>query len=93
MPPLVEAVGTRFSVSVTDCDSQVGSGSLPQQTIASTGLAIRPTKKSGRALDPLAGQLRQLPIPIIGRITDGALILDLRCLDDEAAFVEELSAL
>ncbi len=92
LPPLAEAVGADFSVTIVDCDSQVGSGSLPQQTIASAGLAVRPVKKSGRALDTLAAKLRALPIPIIGRIADGSLILDLRCLDDEAAFVEELSA-
>jgi L-seryl-tRNA(Ser) seleniumtransferase len=29
-------------------------------------------------------------VPVIGRLQDGALILDFRCLEDEAAFVAQL---
>jgi L-seryl-tRNA(Ser) seleniumtransferase len=32
-------------------------------------------------------------MPVIGRIQDGALILDLRCLEDEAGFVAQLGGL
>ena len=34
--------------------------------------------------------LRGLPRPVIGRIADDAVILDLRCLEDEAAFLTQL---
>jgi L-seryl-tRNA(Ser) seleniumtransferase len=37
--------------------------------------------------------LRNLPVPVVGRIENGALILDLRCLDDEDAFVANLATL
>jgi L-seryl-tRNA(Ser) seleniumtransferase len=37
--------------------------------------------------------LRRLPLPVIGRIADQALILDLRCLEDEAGFVSNLDSL
>jgi L-seryl-tRNA(Ser) seleniumtransferase len=70
--------------------SQIGSGSLPLDTLPSFGLRIEPraTKRSaGSALGRLASELRKLPIPVIGRVSDGALWLDLRCLDDETAFV------
>jgi L-seryl-tRNA(Ser) seleniumtransferase len=36
---------------------------------------------------------RALPVPVIGHIRDGAFILDLRCLDDEAAFIAQLDRL
>jgi L-seryl-tRNA(Ser) seleniumtransferase len=44
-------------------------------------------------LKRLADALRRLPVPVIGRIEDQALVLDLRCLDDEGAFAENLAAL
>ena len=37
--------------------------------------------------------MRALPKPVIGRVHDGALTLDLRCLDDEAGFVAQLDRL
>jgi L-seryl-tRNA(Ser) seleniumtransferase len=37
--------------------------------------------------------LRGLPIPVIGRISDGALRLDLRCMQDEAEFAAQLAQL
>lgn len=93
LPGVVDALGKDFVVTVEPCESQVGSGALPQETIASACLAIRLTKKSGRALNALAGALRQLPVPVIGRIADQSLFLDLRCLEDEAGFIQNISAL
>jgi L-seryl-tRNA(Ser) seleniumtransferase len=37
--------------------------------------------------------LRALPVPVIGRVVEGALLLDLRCLEDEQAFLEQLPLL
>jgi L-seryl-tRNA(Ser) seleniumtransferase len=94
-PVLAARLGDGVAVTVVDCASQIGSGSLPQQTIASAGLAIRPRAErgTGRALDSLAAALRALPVPVIGHITDGALVLDLRCLEDESGFVANLETL
>lgn len=82
-------------VQVIDCESQIGSGALPAQHIASAALSIRPLGRgrgSGAALRRLASAFRGLPVPVIGRIEDGALVLDLRCLDekDETGFVDQL---
>jgi L-seryl-tRNA(Ser) seleniumtransferase len=84
--PLLQAA-LKQTVEVIDCQSQVGSGAAPTQRIASAGLAIRPGS------DRLAAAFRALPIPVIGRVQDGAFILDLRCLEDEAAFVAQLGKL
>ena len=81
------------TVEVIDCESQAGSGSLPTQTIPSAGLAIRPAngkRRSGAALERLAAAFRNLPVPVIGRLQDGALIFDFRCLEDEAALLAQL---
>jgi L-seryl-tRNA(Ser) seleniumtransferase len=85
------ALAGQATVAVVDCDSQVGSGALPTHTIASAGLAVRPVTNSGSAVNQIAAALRSLPIAVIGRVHEGALILDLRCLDDEAGFVEQLA--
>jgi len=73
--------------------SQIGSGSLPVDRLPSYALTIAPQRKKGGGLRALETALRQLSIPVIGRITDGALWLDLRCLDDEAAFSTQLPQL
>jgi L-seryl-tRNA(Ser) seleniumtransferase len=88
-------LGDGFAVEVMECRSEIGSGALPRETIPSAGLAIRPVAKrgAGRALAALAEALRRLPIPAIGRIESGALVLDLRCLEDEAGFLANLAAL
>lgn len=92
--PLAESLGTEFKIEVVACESQIGSGALPQQKITSAGLAVRPVgRTSGRALSKLATSFRYLPVPIVGRISGGALVLDLRCLDDETGFVTNLATL
>jgi L-seryl-tRNA(Ser) seleniumtransferase len=95
LPVMAAKIGGDFSVAVVACASQIGSGALPMETVPSAGLAIRPRspRGAGRALDRLAAALRDLPVPVIGRVEDGAQILDLRCLEDEAAFAANLAAL
>src|SRR5437016_5688579 len=77
LPVAKGALGEEILVSLADCRSQIGSGALPMSTLPSGGLALAP-KGGGRALDALAAALRRLPVPVIGRIEDGALVLDLR---------------
>ena len=90
---VAEAVGPDFRVEVVECRSQIGSGALPLESVPSAGVAIRPaaTRGRGRALASLAAALRTLPTPVIGRVDDQALVLDLRCLEDEAGFVRNLT--
>jgi L-seryl-tRNA(Ser) seleniumtransferase len=95
VPVVGAALGNSFRVEVIHCASQIGSGALPLETLPSAGLAIRPAaaRGAGRALDALAGALRRLPMPVIGRVAGSALILDLRCLEDESGFAASLAAL
>ena len=95
---LLPAMATKlegFDVEVADCVSQIGSGALPTEIIPSAGLAIRPraAKRGGRVLQALSIALRQLPVPVVGRIEDDALVLDFRCLEDEKAFIANLTVL
>ena len=47
----------------------------------------------GSALKRLAADLRDLPMPVIGRIENDRLLLDLRCLDDEMGFITQFEEL
>ena len=92
---VAEAVAPRFSVTVQALLGQIGSGSLPVERLASAGLALAPTQKkgAGRALDELSRALRSLPLPVIGRVAEDRLLLDLRCLEEPGEFVAQLPAL
>ena len=90
--PIAAALGDAYRVEVAPCKSQVGSGALPLETLPSTGIAIAPVsrKGAGRRLETLVFALRQLPIPVLGHVKEGTLIMDLRCLDDESTFLAQL---
>ena len=47
----------------------------------------------GKSINKLAKAFRELPVPVIGRIADDALWFDLRCLEDQNHFVENLRSL
>jgi len=83
------------TVEIVPLRSQIGSGSLPVDRLPSAGFAVRPQGKRSGVLHRIEGALRRLRRPVIGRIEDGALLLDLRCLvpGDETAFAEQLSGL
>ncbi len=59
--------------------SQMGSGSLPTQNLATTLVAIRPEKISAESL---ANQLRQYGTPIFTRIQNDQVLIDPRTLLD-----------
>jgi L-seryl-tRNA(Ser) seleniumtransferase len=93
-PRVAEALGVAWQVTVTPVSSQVGSGSLPVDIIPSMALGLCSTRaKSGSALRDLNRRLRGLPVPIVGRIADNCLLLDLRCLEDEAGFLAQIDHL
>ena len=91
--PVQEALGGKGTATVTHCRSQIGSGALPVDLLESAALSITLEGAKGRALERLAQAFRRLPVPVVGRIDDGAFIMDLRCLNDEAAFIDQLQSL
>jgi L-seryl-tRNA(Ser) seleniumtransferase len=97
LPAVQAAVSPHFTVEVVPLLGQIGSGSLPVERLPSAGLALAPAstakKGLGTALDRLATALRGLPLPVIGRIAEDRLLLDLRCLEDSAPFTAQLAAL
>ena len=95
LAPVAQRYCEHFQVTVDHTHSQVGSGAMPVNRLESIALKFaRPElRRPGTALKALANAFRELPIPVIGRISDDALIFDLRCLEDEAEFVDNLEAL
>ena len=82
LPTLASALGPQFHVSVEETLSQIGSGSLPVETLPSSALKIAPHSRVDGDLRALSSAFRELPRPVIGRIHQGALWFDLRCLED-----------
>lgn len=81
----LESAGCR--AQVVETEGQVGGGSCPAQTLKSWAVAIDPGTMS---VDALAEALRRAPLPIIGRISQGQYLLDLRTLmDDDFAVIAQ----
>ncbi|MDO5057707.1 MAG: L-seryl-tRNA(Sec) selenium transferase [Lautropia sp.] len=97
LPALQAALPAGWQAACAPMFSQIGSGALPVDSLPSHGLVIRREdgKRAGRHLKALEAAWRQLPRPVIGRVADDALWLDLRCLEaaDEAVFVGQLAGL
>jgi L-seryl-tRNA(Ser) seleniumtransferase len=94
LPAIAAAVADSAEAQLVSCASQIGSGALPVDALPSAGIALTPRqKRKGAAAAAIAAAFRALPMPVIGRVKDGAFILDLRCLDDETGFISQLDQL
>ncbi|MDO4593204.1 MAG: L-seryl-tRNA(Sec) selenium transferase [Comamonadaceae bacterium] len=97
VPQLQAALGEAWVVETAPMNSQIGSGALPVENLPSWGLKLYPAsgKQAGRQLTQLEARLRALPRPVIGRLHDDALWLDLRCLEAhmQPQFEQQLSKL
>ena len=91
--PVLAQVLPDAQVSIVDCASQIGSGALPVETLPSAAVSLAPRqlgKGDGRWLKGLSDRLRRLPVPVIGRVAGGAVLLDLRTLEDEKGFADQI---
>ena len=95
LTPIAEAISPFFTVQIVALQSQIGSGSLPVDRMPSHGMALAPVapKAVGRKLEALAKALRRLSTPVIGRIENDRLLMDLRCLDEASALIDVLPEL
>jgi len=70
-------------VRVVQTVARVGGGAMPEQNLPSRGVMLLPRRMSVNRLEIL---LRALDVPIIGRIEDDSMLLDMRTVaDDEIA--------
>jgi L-seryl-tRNA(Ser) seleniumtransferase len=91
-----EGMASRLGKSISNCAvtttagfSQMGSGSLPTQNLATTLIALRPEKISA---DSLANQLRRYSTPVFARIQNDQVLIDPRTLlgGDDKIVIEAL---
>jgi L-seryl-tRNA(Ser) seleniumtransferase len=77
---LREMLGTvaGLSFAVEGCTSTVGGGAMPTAQLPSWAVVV-----SGKSADALDRQLRAAPVPVVARIEDGKLWLDVRTIRDE----------
>ena len=97
-PLLQAALGSDWQVTPSPMRSQIGSGALPVDSLDSFGLQLRPASKTASktaSVTQLQERLRRLPRPVIGRAQEGALWLDLRCLEaaEQDVFVAQLPSI
>ncbi len=87
---LADRLGAAFTIEVVVSASEIGSGALPTTEIESRALRLTHRELSP---DAIASLFRHARPPVIGRITDGAFLLDLRAVEDPAALAVEFPAL
>jgi L-seryl-tRNA(Ser) seleniumtransferase len=72
-------------MKVVNTVARVGGGAMPEQNLPSRGVLLAPR---GMSVNRLEGLLRALDVPVIGRIEDDGLLLDMRTVaDDEIALL------
>ena len=69
-----------YDLQLAPSAAQIGSGAVPDRTLDSRAVVIR--HERSRQVRDLEARLQKLPEPIVGRIRQGALWLDLRAVAD-----------
>ncbi|CAK9886810.1 MAG: L-seryl-tRNA(Sec) selenium transferase [Candidatus Erwinia impunctatus] len=91
LPFFQQRFGNDYRLAVTPCHSQIGSGALPSERLPGIAITFTPLQAENASLTQLVTTLRQTAVPIIGRIHDGKLWLDVRCLQDETRLLQVLT--
>lgn len=68
------------SIEIIDGESEVGGGSMPLEKMKSRLISIKHNKKS---TNQFVSDLREVEVPLIGRINEDKLLLDLRTIDEK----------
>lgn len=77
----LENAGINATLTVEDCESQIGGGSLPLERIPSKAVSIKPTTITTAELEET---MRHLEVPIIPRTYDDKVYLDMRTLTEDS---------
>ena len=92
-PSIKSKISNIAEVKIIKCKSQIGSGSLPVELLPSYGVEISSKnlkRNSNKLLQSISKKFRELPIPVIGRLSKNSLIFDCRCLEDTTLIIKQL---
>jgi len=88
---LESRLNSQFELQIEDSQAQIGSGSQPMERIPSVAVTI--AEKTNTKLSALSARFKQLSQPIIGRMENGKMWLDLRSLADIETLLNTLDEL
>lgn len=88
---LAETIKSEFGVTVEESEAEVGSGSMPGNTLPS--IALRVQGVSNTKTQEFHAALRRLTPAIIGRLSKGAVYLDMRGAQPIGEFLDTLKQL
>ena len=88
---LESRLNSQFEIQIEDSQAQIGSGSQPMERIPSVAVTI--AEKTNVKLSALSARFKQLSQPIIGRMENGKIWLDLRSLADIETLLNTLDEL
>ncbi|HHF3486040.1 TPA: L-seryl-tRNA(Sec) selenium transferase [Haemophilus influenzae] len=88
---LESRLNSQFEIQIEDSQAQIGSGSQPMERIPSMAVTI--AEKTNVKLSALSARFKQLSQPIIGRMENGKIWLDLRSLADIETLLNTLDEL
>ena len=95
-PSIKSKISNIAEVKIIKCKSQIGSGSLPVELLPSYGVEISSKnlkRNSNKLLQSISKKFRELPIPVIGRLSKNSLIFDCRCLENTTLIIKQLEKL
>ena len=81
---LARALGPAYRIGLVDSECEIGSGALPDALLPSRALALT---HASEGPDAIAARFRAADPAIIGRIRDGAFLLDVRAIFDATMLV------
>ncbi len=79
---LTARLGAGFTLEVIESTGEIGSGAQPAAQLESRAVRITHPERSP---DAIAALFRRARPPVIGRIRDGAFLIDVRAIEDAAA--------
>ena len=89
---MLEEVCGGAEFSVCPCQSQIGGGAFPMEGLPSFAVAIKPTNITAARLEE---RLRRFPLPVVARVADDRVCLDMRTFEMQfaKAFVKQIKGL